>query len=144
MWFAATDDEANFIFDLMADRNATEPMLKYASWLENRGQHREAEFLRLELSPTDNEDRLKILRQELDSRWLGTVTGRCFRAGDVVRITAGVFRGMDGDLIEVDLGRARAGLILHIFYSPRELIWVPFTDLLVLKHAADEAITQLD
>ena len=135
MWFATTDDEANFIFDLMADRDATEPMLNYARWLENRGQHRQAEFLRLELSPAVNEDRLKVLRQELDSRWLGTVTSRRFRRGDVVRITAGVFQGMEGRIVVVDPGGACADLLLNIFYCPRGPTWVPFTDMVVLKHA---------
>jgi uncharacterized protein (TIGR02996 family) len=138
MWFATTDDEANFIFDLLADRDASELILAYARWLENRGAHREAEFLRLELSPTENADRLKALRQELDARWLGTVTSRRFRRGDVVRITGGLFQGMEGSVVEVDPLRARAGLLLHIFYRPTELTWVAFTDLQVLKRTPEE------
>src|SRR5262245_45832088 len=113
MWFETTDDEGNFIFDLLADRDASEPALEYARWLEDRGRHREAEFLRLELSPAGNENRLKVLRQELDSRWLSTVTSRRIRRGDVVRITGGVFQDMEGSVVEVDPRGARAGLFLH-------------------------------
>ena len=138
MWFATTDDEANFIFDLLADRDASEPVLVYARWLEDRGQHRAAEFLRLELSPAGNEDRLAVLRQELDSRWLGTVTSRRFRRGDVVRITGGTFESLEGKVVEVDPHGARAGLLLHIFYRSTELTWIAFSDLQFLKAAAQE------
>jgi uncharacterized protein (TIGR02996 family) len=138
MWVATTDDEANFIFDLLDDRDAIEPMLDYARWLENRGQHRAAEFLRLELSPGENEDRLKALGQELDVRWLGTVISRRFRRGDIVRVTDGPFEGMEGSVVEVDTHGARAGLFLHIFYRPTELTWVAFTDLQLPKRARQE------
>jgi hypothetical protein len=138
MWFATTDDEADFIFDLLADRNASEPALEYARWLENRGQHLAAEFLRLELSPEENADRLRILRQELDSRWLGTVVSRRFRRGDVVRILSGMFQGMEGSVMEVDARRARAGLFLHIFYRPKEWTWVDFSDLRLVKPAPED------
>jgi uncharacterized protein (TIGR02996 family) len=138
MWVAATDDEANFIFDLLADRDAREPMLEYARWLENRGQHRAAEFLRRELSPTENEVRLKVLRQELDSRWLATVTSRRFRPGDVVRVTGGLCQGMEGSVVEVDSHGARAGLFLHVFYRPTELTWVSFIDMRLLKRAQEK------
>jgi uncharacterized protein (TIGR02996 family) len=138
MWFATTDDEANFIFDLLADRNASEPMLEYARWLENRGQRLAAEFLRLELSPEENADRLKVLRQELDARWLSTIMSRRFRRGDVVRILGGMFQGMEGSVMEVDAGRARAGLFLHIFYRPTEWTWVDFSDLRLVKPAPQD------
>jgi hypothetical protein len=135
MWFATTNDEADFIFELLANRNATEPMEEYARWLENRGQHLAAEFLRLELSPEENADRHKALRQELDPRWLGTVMSRRFRRGDVVCILGGMFLGLEGRVLEVDACMASAGLFLHIFYRPTELTWVDFTDLRLLKPA---------
>jgi uncharacterized protein (TIGR02996 family) len=138
MWFATTDDEANFIFDLLADRTASEPALEYAHWLENRGQHLAAEFLRLELSPEENADRLKVLRQELDTRWLGTVMSRRFRRGDVVRILRGMFQGIEGSIMEVDAPKARAGLFLHMFYRPTEWTWVDFGDLRLLKPAPQD------
>ncbi|HXG12845.1 MAG TPA: KOW motif-containing protein [Gemmataceae bacterium] len=138
MWFATTDDEANFIFDLLADRDANEPMLAYARWLEDRGEHRAAEFLRLELSPAENAERLKVLRQELDTRWVGTVMSRRFRRGDVVRIMSGVFQGMEGSVVEVDPRGARAGLFLHIFYRPTEWTWVDFSDLRLVKPARQD------
>jgi uncharacterized protein (TIGR02996 family) len=138
MWVATTNKEANFIFDVLADRDASKPMLEYARWLDDRGEHRAADFLRLELSPTENEDRLKILRQELDARWLGTVTSRRFRRGDVVRIMGGPFQGVEGSVVEVDPRGARAGLFLHIFYRPMEPFWVAFTDLRLLKRAQEE------
>jgi uncharacterized protein (TIGR02996 family) len=138
MWFATTDDEANFIFDLLVDRSASEPMLEYARWLEKRGQHRAAEFLRLELSPVENAERLKVLRQDLDARWVGTVMSRHFRRGDVVRILGGMFRGIEADVVEVDPRGVRAGLVLHRFYMPRELTWVDFSDLQLLKPAPRE------
>src|SRR4051812_6031225 len=120
MWIATTDDEANFIFDLLADRNTSKPVLEYARWLENRGQNLAAEFLRLELSPEKNAERLKVLRQELDARWLGTVMNRRFRCGDVVRILRGMFQGIEGSIAEVDARTARAGLFLHMFYRPAD------------------------
>jgi uncharacterized protein (TIGR02996 family) len=130
-----TDEEANFIFDVLADPDARAPMLAYARWLEERGEPLAAEFLRLELSPYDNEQRLKALRQQLDPRWLGVVTSRRFRRGDVVRITGGQFEGMEGSVMEVDAPHGRAGLWLHIFYTPRELSWVAFTDLRLVRRA---------
>src|SRR5687767_14072943 len=138
MWYATTDEEANFIFDLLAYRDTSETMLKYARWLEDRGHYREAEFLRLELSPAENVDRLMALSQELDARWLGTVLSRRFRRGDVVRITGDLFQGMEGSVVEVDSRSARAGLLLNIFYSPTELSWVAFNNLRLLKCAAEE------
>jgi len=138
MWFATTNDEANFIFDLLANRYASEPMLENARWLESRGQHRAAEFLRLELSPEENADRLKVLRQELDARWLGTITSRRFRRGDVVRILRGMFESMEGSIVEVDPHGVRAGLVLHIFYRPTELTWVDFCDIRLMKPARQE------
>ncbi|MCI0740945.1 MAG: hypothetical protein L0Y72_18010 [Gemmataceae bacterium] len=138
MWVATTDEEANFIFDLLADRDASEPMLAYARWLEDCGEHRAAEFLRCELSPIENEERLKVLRRELDTRWVGTVTSRRFRRGDIVCITGGTLQGIEGRIIEVDAPKARAGLLLHIFYRPTELSWVAFSDLRLLKSAPVE------
>ena len=138
MWFATTDEEANFIFDLLADPNASEPVLDYARWLEDHGQRRAADFLRMELSPAGNEDRLKILRDELDKRWLDTLTSRHFRRGDVVHILGGEFQGMDGTVMEVDSRGARAGLFLHLFYRPTEWTWVNFRDLQLLKRAPEE------
>jgi uncharacterized protein (TIGR02996 family) len=137
MWVATTDEEANFIFDLVANPEAEEPLLEYARWLEERGEHFAAEFLRLELSPHENEQRLRVLRQQLDPRWLGIVTGRRFRRGDVVRITGGQFEGMEGRVMEVDAPGARAGLLLHIFYRPKGLTWVAFADLRVVRQATD-------
>jgi uncharacterized protein (TIGR02996 family) len=138
MWVATTDDEANFIFDLLADPDASRPVLEYARWLENRGELRAAEFLRLGLSLNENQERLKVLRQQLDARWLGMVTSRWFRRGDVVRITGGRFQGMEGNVREVDAPGGRAGLLLLIFYRPTELTWVDFTDLLLQKRAQKE------
>jgi uncharacterized protein (TIGR02996 family) len=143
MWVATTDEEASFIFDLLADRDASAPMLKYARWLEERGQHQAAEFLRLELSPNKSEQRLKVLRQELDPRWLGVVTGRRFRRGDVVRILDGQFKGMEGSVMEVDAPGGRAGLFLHLFYRPTELTWEPFSELQLVKRAT-AALTEED
>lgn len=140
MWVATTDEEANFIFDLLADRDATETMLAYARWLESRNQSRPAEFLRLELFPSENEDRLKDLRQELDQRWLVTVTSRRFRRGDVVCITAGLWQGIDATVVEVDARGAGAGLILNIFYRPVELTWMSFSDLRLQKSVAQEKL----
>src|SRR5262245_24120044 len=107
MWVATTDEEASFIFDLLADPDATTPMLNYARWLEERGQFRAAEPLRLELSPDENKQRLETLRQQLDSRWLATITSRRFRVGDIVRITAGPFEGIEGTVAEVDARQGR-------------------------------------
>src|ERR1700689_8329 len=101
MWVAKTEDEANFIFDLLDDNKSSEPIVKYAQWLESRGKLLAAEFLRLDLSPTENEDRLKELRQQLDARWLGIVTSRRFQRGDVVRITDDLFKGVEGSVVEV-------------------------------------------
>ena len=133
MWVATTDEEANFIFDLLADPDASAPMLEYARWLENHGQALAAEFLRLELSPNENEQRLQALREKLDPRWLATVTSRRFRAGDAVRITAGPCEGIEGKVAEVDADHGRAGLFLRIFCRQTELFWVPFLDLRLLK-----------
>jgi hypothetical protein len=138
MWVAKTDDEANFIFDLLGDPDAIEPVLTYARWLENRGELGAAEFLRLGRSPNENHQRLKMLRHQLDARWLGTITSRWFRPEDVVRVTAGPFAGMEGSVVEVDARDGRAGLWLHIFYRPTELIWVDFRDLRLQKRVAQE------
>jgi len=67
MWRATTDDEANFIFDLLADLDASTPVLEYARWLEERGDPARAEFLRLDLCPEENEQRLQTLRQRVRS-----------------------------------------------------------------------------
>src|SRR5262245_36657648 len=116
MWVATTDEEANSIFDLLADPNASGPVLEYARWLEERGEVGAAEYLRLRLSPKENGERLKVLREQLDARWLGIVTGRWFRRGDVVRITGGPFQGIEGSIRVVDAPHGRAGLLLHMFY----------------------------
>ncbi len=115
MWRATTDAEANFIFDLLADPDASGPMLEYAQWLEGQGDAQRAEFLRLELGPRENAQRLGVLREQLDQRWLATVTSRRFRVGDGVRILAGVCEGIEGQIAEVDPQRGRAGLLLHMF-----------------------------
>jgi uncharacterized protein (TIGR02996 family) len=136
MWRATTDAEANFIFDLMADPDASAPMLVYADWLEERGEDRRAEFLRLELAPHENERRLGVLREQLDQRWVAMITSRRFRIGDVVRITAGPYEGIEGRIAEVDVRRGRAGLFLHMFCWQTELVWVAFTDLRRVRRAA--------
>jgi uncharacterized protein (TIGR02996 family) len=135
MWRATTDDEANFIFDLLADPDASAPLLEYAQWLEEQGDPARAEFLRLELRPEENEYRLQALRQQLDPRWLATVGSRRFRVGDVVHILRGQFEGIEGTVREIDARRGRAGLWLHIFCRQTELLWVAFADLRLLKHA---------
>jgi uncharacterized protein (TIGR02996 family) len=137
MWVATTDAEANFIFDLRAEPEAKGPMLNYARWLEERGEFVAAEFLRLDVSPEGNEQRLSALRQQLDERWLGVVTSRRFRPGDVVRITGGLYEGMEGHIIEVNAPGARAGLMLHIFYRPTGLAWVDLADLQRVQRASD-------
>lgn len=114
MWRATTDDEANFIFDLLADPDDRATALVYADWLEERGAPTRAEFLRLDVCPNGNEHRLQILRQQLDQRWLATVAGRRFRIGDVVRILRGTFEGIEGTITEVDARHGRAGLLLHL------------------------------
>jgi hypothetical protein len=136
MWFATTDEEAIFIFDLLAERNASEPMLEYARWLENCGRYRDAEFVRLELSPVENAERLKALRQELDERWLSTVTGRRFRRGDLVRILGGRLKNVEGSVDEVDARRARAGLTLDVSWRQTDLTWVDFCDLQMVEPAS--------
>jgi uncharacterized protein (TIGR02996 family) len=134
MWVATTADEAHFIFDLLADPNASGPVLEYARWLEERGEARAAEFLRLALSPQENRERLTLLRGQLDAHWLRTVTSRWFRRGDVVRITGGQFRGIEGSVREVEAAHGRVGLLLHMFYRPTDLTWVDFTDLELQRH----------
>jgi len=131
MWRATTDAEANYIFDLLANRDASAPSLDYAQWLDNQGDHDRAEFLRLELQPVANEQRLQALRVRLDSRWLAKVTSRRFRVDDNVRILRGLFAGIEGSVRAVDAERGQAGLLLHLFARP-ELIWVAFTDLVRL------------
>jgi uncharacterized protein (TIGR02996 family) len=132
MWFATTDAEANFIFDLQADPDAAAPMLEYAQWLEERGDAARAEFLRLEFNPEVNENRLQTLRQQLDSRWLATVGSRRFRVGDDVRILRGPFQGVEGEVRAVDASQGRAGLRLRMFCRQTEPLWVAFGDLRVL------------
>ncbi len=136
MWRATTDAEANFIFDLLADPDASGPMLEYARWLEGQGDAQRAEFLRLELAPRENEQRLRVLREQLDERWLATVTSRRFRVGDVVRILAGVCEGVEGRIAEIDSRLGRAGLLLHLFCRQTELFWAAFTDLKLVRRSA--------
>jgi hypothetical protein len=38
MWIAKTDAEAGFIYSLQAHRDAGEPVLEYACWLEAQGR----------------------------------------------------------------------------------------------------------
>src|SRR5262249_51360924 len=128
MWRATTDEEANFIFDLMAYRDDSAAVEEYARWLDRHDPLR-AEFLRLDVAPQANETRLSTLREELDLRWLNTVTSRRFRNGDVVRIKGGVFEGMEGTIHQVDARQGRADLLLHIFYRPTGPTWISFTDL---------------
>jgi uncharacterized protein (TIGR02996 family) len=135
MWRATTEDEANFIFDLLAEPDASTTALVYADWLEERGDPARAEFLRLDLCPEGNEQRLQALRQQLDPRWLATVAGRRFRVGDVVRIVRGTFEGIEGTVGEVDARQGRAGLWLHMFCRQTELVWVAFAGLRLLKRA---------
>ncbi len=136
MWRAMTDDEANFVFDLLADPDASKPGLEYARWLEEQGDPARAEFLRLDLCPEGNEKRLLALRQQLDPRWLATVAGRRFRVGDVGRILRGTFEGIEGIVREVDARQGRAGLWLHMMFCRQtELVWVDFADLRLLKRA---------
>lgn len=134
MWRATTDDEANFIFDLLAERDTTEAVERYARWLDGRDTLR-AEFLRLDTATMGNQMRLHELRQQLDQRWLSVVTSRRFRVGDNVRILSGVLAGIEGSIREVDAEHGRAGLWLHLFYWSTELTWVSFVDLLVIKRA---------
>jgi uncharacterized protein (TIGR02996 family) len=136
MWRATTDAEADFIFDLLADPDASGPLLEYARWLDEQGDARRGEFLRLELAPRENEPRLRVLREQLDERWLATVTGRRFRVGDVVQILAGVCEGIEGRIAEIDPRHGRAGLLLHIFSRQTELIRVAFTDLRLVRRSA--------
>jgi uncharacterized protein (TIGR02996 family) len=133
MWRATTDDEANLIFDLVKVRDAEWPVLEYANWLEDRGELQAAEFLRLVLSPVDLE-RLKYLRQELDERWLRTVTSRWFQKGDIVRITAGPCAGIEATIVEVDAIAGKTALWLLLFCFPR-LLWVDFSDMQLLRCA---------
>jgi len=136
MWRATTDEEANCIFDLLADRDDSAAVVRYAQWLDRHDALR-AEFLRLDLAPWATEARLDELRQQLDPRWLAMVTKRRFRVGDHVRILGGVLAGIEGAVREVDARQGRAGLLLHMFYCPRELTWVPFTDLRVVQRASE-------
>jgi len=135
MWRATTDDEANFIFDMLADPDASASVLEYAHWLEEQGNAAGAEFLRLGLCAEGNEQRLQELRRQLDPRWLSSVTSQRFRIGDVVRILRGTFEGIEGAVGEVDARQGRAGLWLHMFCRQLELAWVAFADLQLLKRA---------
>jgi uncharacterized protein (TIGR02996 family) len=134
MWTVTTDEEANFVFDLNAEPDNTAVVLEYAKWLEDRDPLR-AEFLRLDLDAKGNENRLRLLREQLDRRWLATVTARRFRAGDVVRVTGGLYAGTQGHIHSVDAVGGRADVDLHLFYFKSEPTWVLFDDLVILKRA---------
>ena len=136
MWVATSDEEANFIFDLNARRENQSVVLDYARWLDERDPLG-AEYLRLELSTSENQTRLQELRQLLDPRWLGTITARHFRPGDVVRITGGKFAGFEGSVRQVDAVAGRANIFLHIFYRPSGPSWVAFPDLQLLRRAPE-------
>jgi hypothetical protein len=43
---------------------------------------------------------------------------------------------MEGMIREVGAQQGQAGLWLHIFYCPRELTWVAFADLQVVRPAS--------
>lgn len=139
MWRATTDEEANFIFDLLAEREDRKLLLEYSEWLQEHGRPRSAEFLRLADSPQVNMDRLKALRPVLDRRWLNTVTSRWFRVGDLVRITTGMFEGIEGEVRQVDAQRGSVGLLLIIICRQTELVWVDFMDLRLLKRTRWES-----
>lgn len=128
MWRATTDEEANFIFDLLDNREDYKAVENYVRWLEERDSVR-AEFLRLQETTHGGESQLNVLRQQLDPRWLGVVTSRWFCVGDIVRITGGVFKGFEGTVREVDAQQSRAGLFLHLFCRQTELAWAAFTNL---------------
>jgi hypothetical protein len=130
MGVATTDVEANYIFDLLADRDDRTAVSNYARWLEDRDPLR-AEFLRLMLSHGKNEAQLEAIRKQLDPRWFRIVMGRWIGCGDVVRITAGVCKGMDGTVVELDAAKGLAGLFLRIFCRQSKPLWVPFGDLRV-------------
>lgn len=136
MWVATTDEEANFVYDLMIQRNDNTPVLEYAHWLESRSHLKEAEYLRLRLSPEANQSRLATLAAHLDQRWLGTVLGHWFHKGDAVQILEGTFAGMQGCIVEVDGTNNRAGLLLKLFYRPNELTWVNLSHLRLVKRAS--------
>jgi len=140
MWVATSAAKANFIFDMQADRNSSVPVLGNAQWMADRGEQPPAEFLWLFLSAQGNEERLTALRLKLDPRWLGEVTRRWFRAGDIVQVLKGYWEGLECIIFEVDAREARADVCpVGIFCRRTGPTRVNFSDLILLNHAKEKS-----
>jgi uncharacterized protein (TIGR02996 family) len=124
-------EEGAFLQAILADPDDESTLKVYADWLEERADPR-SEYVRHLLAPALQETHVAALRQRFDSAWLGVLDSLRFRAGDDVRITAGVYQGMEGQIITLAPARGCAGVIPRVFGRPT-LIEIKFDDLIPLK-----------
>jgi uncharacterized protein (TIGR02996 family) len=111
------DEEAGFIAALLAEPSDVTTLLVYADWLDERADPRRAEYLRLLAAKRPNRRRLAQLRRAVDPVWALTVADR-IGCDSTVRITAGSFQTLTGEVLALCLGDADEVLV-----SVRLVIW---------------------
>jgi uncharacterized protein (TIGR02996 family) len=104
----AMNEEETFLHAIQESPEDGSLRLVYADWLEEHGDARRAEYLRLECQFSSVPTRLKELSQQVDPGWLSSVRRRPVRA--VLRVLRGTTPGIEYPLCEGQnyLGRADA------------------------------------
>ncbi len=74
--------------------------------------------LRSDPKPLSDADMENLLNQIDDSDGVGPVSGTAFEPGEIVRVTDGLFSGLEGVIEEVDVLRMRLKVSISIFGRP--------------------------
>lgn len=130
------NEEAGFLAALGADPDDRTTLLVYADWLDERGDSRRAEFVRLLAAENWDWKRINELGDNFDRVWVYTLKFRC-GCGAIVRLTGDPLAGSVGQVVGV-----RAGADRKIFVTVRVTSWGNPLDLEVessmIEHAGPQ------